>query len=68
MKGTNKLNLIKIESLNCRGLRDIKKRLDFFDDFKTRGINIINLQETHMTAKDLILLKKNWNCKFLIAG
>ena len=68
MKETNKLNQIKIESLNCRGLRDIKKRLDFFDDFKKREINIINLQETHMTSKDLITLKKNWNCKFLIAG
>ena len=68
MKETNKLNQIKIESLNCRGLRDIKKRLDFLDDFKKREINIINLQETHMTSKDLITLKKNWNCKFLIAG
>ena len=63
-----KLNLIKIESLNCRGLRDIKKRLDFFDDFKKREINIINLQETHIISKDLNMLKKNWNCKFLIAG
>ena len=68
MKGANKLNLIKIESLNCRGLRNIKKRLDFFDDFKKRGIHIINLQETHLISKDLIMLKKNWNCKFLISG
>ena len=51
-------NLIKIESLNCRGLRDIKKRLDFFDDLKKRGIHIINLQETHLIASDLIMLKK----------
>ena len=58
MQGTKKFNLIKIESLNYRGLRDLKKRLDFFDDFKKRGINIINLQETHLIAKDLIMLKK----------
>ena len=48
----------KIESLNCRGLRDLKKRLDFFDDFKKRGINIINLRETHLISKDLVMLKK----------
>ena len=68
MKGTNNMHLIKIESLNCRGLRDLKKRLYFFDDFKKRGIHIINLQETHLIANDLIMLKKNWNCKFIIAG
>ena len=68
MKGTTNINQIKIESLNCRGLRDIRKRIDFFDDFKKRGIHIINLQETHLISSDLIMLKKNWNCKFLIAG
>ena len=58
MEGTNNLNLIKIESLNCRGYRDLKKRLDFFEDLKKRGINIINLQETHMISKDLTMFKK----------
>ena len=58
MQGTKKFNLMQIESLNSGGLRDLKKRLDFFDDFKKRGINIINLQETHLIAKDLIMLKK----------
>ena len=55
MEGTNNLNLIKIESLNCRGYRDLKKRSDFFEDLKKRGINIINLQETHMISKDLTM-------------
>ena len=68
MNKNSKMNLIKIESLNCRGLRDIKKRLDLFDDFKKRGIHIINLQETHLISNDLLQLKKIWNCKFLIAG
>ena len=58
MEGTNNLNLIKIESLNCRGYRDLKKRLDLFEDLKKRGINIINLQETHMISKDLTMFKK----------
>ena len=58
MEGTNNLNLIKIESLNCRGYRDLKKRFDFFEDLKKRGINIINLQETHMISKDLTMFKK----------
>ena len=56
MNKSNNRNLIRIESLNCRGLRDIKKRLDFFDDFKRRGIHIINLQETHLISNDLIEL------------
>ena len=59
---------LTIESLNCRGLRDQKKRNDILDDFRTRKINIIHLQETHLTPSDLPALKKYWNCKYLIAG
>ena len=35
-----KMNKINIQSLNRRGLRDLKI-LDFSNDFKERGINII---------------------------
>ena len=62
------MSLLKIESLDCRGLRDLKKRSDILDDFKKRNVNIIHLQETHLIASDLPSLKKIWNCKFLIAG
>ena len=62
------MNLLKIESLNCRGLRDLKKRNDILDDFKKRNVNIVHLQETHLIASDLSTLKKSWNCKFLISG
>ena len=62
------MNSLVIESLNCRGLRDLKKRMDILDDFKSRKINIIHLQETHLIPADLPFLKKMWNCKFLIAG
>ena len=62
------MGLLKIESLNCRGLRDLKKRSDILDDFKKRNVNIIHLQETHLIASDLPSLKETWNVKFLIAG
>ena len=62
------MNSLTIESLNCRGLRNLKKRLDILDDFKARKINIIHLQETHLIPADLPFLKKLWNCKFLISG
>ena len=57
------MNSLTIESLNCRGLRDLSKQIDVLGDFKSRKINIIHLQETH-----LIPAKKLWNCKFLISG
>ena len=62
------MSSLTIESLNCRGLRDLKKRMDILDDFKSRKINIIHLQETHLTHADLPFLKKIWNCIFIIAG
>ena len=61
-------SLLKMESLNCRGLRNLKKRNDILDDFKKRNVYIIHLQETHLISSDLLMLKKTWNCKFLIAG
>ena len=62
------MSYLTVESLNCRGLRDLKKRIDIFDDFKKRNVNIVHLQETHLIAADLPSLKKLWNCKFLISG
>ena len=61
-------SFLRIESLNCRGLRNLQKRNDILDDFKKRNINIIHLQETHLISSDLSFLKKTWNCKYLIAG
>ena len=62
------MSSLTIESLNCRGLRDQKKKMDILDDFRSRNINIVHLQETHLTHADLPFLKKIWNCKFIIAG
>ena len=62
------MNFLTIESLNCRGLRDLKKRIDILDDFRKRNINIIHLQETHLVSSDLPWLKRFWNCKYFISG
>ena len=59
---------ISIESINCRGLRDHKKRIDFFSKAKEKHINILCLQETHIINNDLETLKEEWNINFYIAG
>ena len=44
--------LLNINSFNCRGLGDQKKRLDIFHWLKSSHYGITFLQETHCTAKD----------------
>ena len=62
------MTTLRIESLNCRGIRDGIKRLDILDCARNRKTNIICLQETHITGRDINLIKKEWNVKYLISG
>ena len=62
------MTTLRIESLNCRGIRDSIKRLDILDRAKNRKTNIICLQETHITGRDINVIKKEWNVKYLISG
>ena len=52
------MTTLKIESLNCRGIRDSVKRADILDRARSRNTNIICLQETHLIGRDLNFLKK----------
>ena len=59
---------LKIQSLNVRGLRQEKKRFDFFDSFKKQKLDIILVQESHWTPDDIPLLSKEWNVSFHCSG
>ena len=63
--GEERLNIV---SANTRGLRQYLKRFDVFDYFKNLNSDIICLQETHLTAKDINMLSKEWNIEYFIAG
>ena len=62
------MTTLRIESLNCRGIRDKLKQTDVLDRACSRKVNILCLQETHLIGKDLYCLKADWNVKYLISG
>ena len=59
---------ITIESINCRGVRNRLKRTDIFNKAKTEQVNILCLQETHITPEDLNMIKDDWNVEYYISG
>ena len=50
----------KVLSLNVQGLNNKKKRNVLFRLIKKEGIQIAALQETHITEKDLDMIRKEW--------
>ena len=62
------MTTLKIESLNCRGIRDSVKRADILDRARLSNANIICLEETHIIGRDLNFLRKEWNVKYFISG
>ena len=52
---------IVVNSFNCRGLRDKKKRCSVFGWLKTRHNGITMLQETHSVFHDEIQWKQEWD-------
>ena len=58
---------LRILSANVRGLRQVLKRKDLFDYFKTQKADIICLQETHLVHSDIDNLIKDWNLTYYIA-
>ena len=55
---------LNIFSMNCQGLRNSSKR----NDLKTKNIDILCLQDTHLKASDLSLVEKNWDGEVLLHG
>ena len=56
----SKLQKLTINSFNCRGLRDPKKRLNIFKWLKNSHLGITLLQETHSVRNDEKLWEKEW--------
>ena len=52
---------VKVLSTNCQGLRNCEKRSDVLRYLKERNADIVCLQDTHLTAKDVGTVKEVWN-------
>ena len=68
MPGNNYGRSLSINSFNCRGLRDQKKRLDIFHWLKSTHFGITFLQETHCSLKDEKIWEKEWGGKVLFCN
>ena len=53
-------NVIKVVTMNCRGLQDISKRRDVFNFLKKKGYSILCLQDTHFSGKDQNIVRAQW--------
>ena len=62
------LKKLRIISTNVRGLRQVKKRGDFWLKYKELKADIICLQETHLVEADTHDLKLEWNIEYLLGG
>ena len=60
--------MIQIESVNVRGLRDRKERMDILSRAIEDKINILCLQETHLIEEGRQILKQEWNADYFISG
>ena len=55
---------LKIATLNVRGFRNKKKRKVLLHRFKREKYDVICIQDTHLTASDEYLIKKEWHGDF----
>ena len=62
------LKKLRIISTNVRGLRQVKKRGDFWLKYKELKADVICLQETHLVEADIHDLKLEWNIEYLLGG
>ena len=62
------INTIKVLSANCRGLQGAKKRFEVLTYFKETKANILCLQDTHWTNKDISSVKQIWEGECIIHG
>ena len=60
--------LINIGTLNCRGLRDKRKRGDLFKYLKEMQYSIYCLQDVHWDNKWLKMIRAEWSYECFLAG
>ena len=61
-------NLIKICTLNCRGLNDKEKRRDVFNYIKDKAFSIYCLQDVHWNSTWEKFIRTQWGYDCYIAG
>ena len=61
-------NNLKVLSANCQGLQNFQKCFDVLNYFKTLGVNILCLQDTHWIQYDLSRIKNIWGKNCYING
>ena len=57
---------MKIASLNCRGLRDTKKRKDVFKFLREKKASIYCLQDTHLVKSDDNIIHAEWGLENIL--
>lgn len=60
------ISTIKIASLNCRGLRDQKKRKDVFKFLREKQSPIYCLQDTHLIEADNKIIHSQWGLDHIL--
>lgn len=59
----NNEKCLRILTVNCQGLGDIKKRRNVFKLLKNKNDHIYFLQDTHFLEKDENFIQTQWGCK-----
>ena len=54
--------------MNCQGLRNSGKRNDVLNYLKTKNVDILCLQDTHLKASDQSIIEQNWDGEVLLHG
>ena len=62
------MNCVTVLSTNCRGLHNIRKRVDVLTHLKELNHNIVYLEDTNWTKKDMASVSKMWGGKCYIHG
>ena len=62
------IKYLKIISSNVRGIKYTNKRGEMWLYFQKMKADIICLQETHLTEKDIHTLKLEWNIEYIVIG
>ena len=57
-------NSLKIVSMNVRGFKSPRRRRILFNRFRREKFDIICLQETHLSKKDIFFIEKQWSSGF----
>ena len=60
--------MVTIETRNCRGLADKKKRLDIFNKIRMERIHVVCLQDVHLEKREKNKLKQEWGGTVLLSA